>query len=117
MSTTLDPHAEAEKAKGRAPQPPVEEQVGRLNRTRESMERHGIDVLLLYGSAGSPEMTRYLAGYVHVFPGASSLLVIPLEGTPVPPDRPALASRRGRRDVVDRGREAVPEPGPEMACR
>ena len=83
MSTTLDPHAEIEKAKGRAPQPPVEEQVGRLNRTRESMERHGIDVLLLYGSAGSPEMTRYLAGYVHVFPGASSLLVIPLQGTPV----------------------------------
>jgi Xaa-Pro aminopeptidase len=83
MSTTLDPHAEIEKAKGRAPQPPVEEQIGRLNRTRESMERHGIDVLFLYGSAGSPEMTRYLAGYVHVFPGASSLLVIPLEEAPV----------------------------------
>jgi Xaa-Pro aminopeptidase len=83
MSTTLDPHAEIEKAKGRAPQPPVEEQIGRLNRTRESMERHGIDVLFIYGSAGSPEMTRYLAGYVHVFPGASSLLVIPLEEAPV----------------------------------
>jgi Xaa-Pro aminopeptidase len=83
MSTTIDPHAEVEKARGRAPQPPVEEQVGRLNRTRESMERHGIDVLLLYGSSASPEMTRYLAGYVHVFPGASSLLVIPLEGSPV----------------------------------
>ena len=54
MSTTLDPHAEVEKARGRAPQPPVEEQVGRLNRTRESMERHGIDVLLLYGSVGEP---------------------------------------------------------------
>jgi Xaa-Pro aminopeptidase len=83
MSATLDRHAEGEKAKGRAPQPPMEEQVARLNRARESMERHGIDVLLVYGSSGNPEMTRYLAGYVHVFPGASSLLVIPLEGSPV----------------------------------
>ena len=83
MSAILDRDAEVEKAKGRAPQPPVEEQVGRLSRTRESMERHGIDVLLVYGSSGSPEITRYLAGYVHVFPGASSLLVIPLEEPPV----------------------------------
>jgi Xaa-Pro dipeptidase len=83
MSATLDRFAEVEKAKGRAPRPPAEEQLDRLSRTRESMERHGIDVLLVYGSSGSPEITRYLAGYVHVFPGASSLLVIPLERPPV----------------------------------
>lgn len=48
------------------------------------MERHGLDALLVYGSAGvNHDPIRYLAGYVHVFPGASSLLLLPLESDPV----------------------------------
>ena len=80
----LDPVAEAEKAAGRAPQPPREEQEGRLRRVRESMARHGLDGIVVFGSAGvSPEPVRYLSGYVHVFPGACSLLVLPLEHDPI----------------------------------
>jgi Xaa-Pro aminopeptidase len=80
----LDAGAEAEKARGRAPRPPAEEQEGRLARVRAAMERHELDGVLLYGSANaSPEPIRYLAGYVHVFPGASSLLVISADRPPI----------------------------------
>jgi Creatinase/Prolidase N-terminal domain len=82
--TELDHAAETEKSKGRAPKPPVEEQEGRLRRARESMERHGLDGLVAYGSAAvDADPIRYLAGYVHVFPGACSLLILPLDGDPV----------------------------------
>jgi Xaa-Pro dipeptidase len=48
------------------------------------MELHGLDALLVYGSAAwNHDPIRYLAGYVHVFPGASSLLVLPLEREPI----------------------------------
>src|SRR5918998_6758208 len=80
----LDTAAEAEKARGRAPKPPADEQEGRLARARAAMERLGVDGVLLYGSANtSPEAIRYLAGYVHVFPGASSLLVLSLDRPPI----------------------------------
>jgi Xaa-Pro aminopeptidase len=80
----IDLAAEAEKSEGRAPKPPAEEREGRLRRARESMERDGLDGLLLYGSAAvESDPIRYLAGYVHVFPSASSLLILPLEGDPV----------------------------------
>ena len=62
-------------------------------------------------------MTRYLAGYVHVFPGASSLLVIPLEGTPVLLiDQPWHLEEASRMSWIEDVR-AVPEPGAEMARR
>jgi Xaa-Pro aminopeptidase len=80
----LDPIAEAEKAAGRAPKPPAEEQEGRLRRVRESLERHHLDGVVVFGSAGiHPEPIRYLSGYVNVFPGACSLLVLPLERDPI----------------------------------
>jgi Xaa-Pro aminopeptidase len=81
---TLDPAAELEKARGRAPKPPAEEQRERLRRARESLQAHDLDAMLVFGSAGgNADPIRYLAGYVHVFPGASSLLVLPVEGEPV----------------------------------
>lgn len=82
--TTLDVQAELERSAGRAPKPPLEEQRGRLQRARAAMERHGIDGVVVYGSAGvNADPIRYLSGYVHVFPGASSLLFLPLERDPV----------------------------------
>ena len=83
IGAPIDLDAEVEKSAGRAPKPPAEEQRGRLRRARESMEARGLEALLVYGSAADADPIRYLAGYVHVFPGASSLLVLPLEGDPV----------------------------------
>lgn len=84
MTATVDLAAELEKSAGRAPKPPREEQQGRLRRAREALQERGLDALLVYGSAGvNADPIRYLAGYVHVFPGASSLLVLPVEGAPV----------------------------------
>lgn len=69
---------EIEKSRGRAPQPPVEEQRRRLSAVRELLAENSLDGLLVYGSAETkPEPIRYLAGYVHVFPSACSLLLIP----------------------------------------
>lgn len=80
----LGPAAEAEMAAGRAPKPPAEELAGRLRRARESLERRGLDGLVAFGSAGVfPEPIRYLSGYLNVFPGACSLLVLPLERDPI----------------------------------
>ena len=84
MTPTADLRAELEKSAGRAPMPPVEERTGRLARARAAMERHGVEGLVVYGSAGvNADPIRYLAGYVHVFPGASSLLLVPLDRDPV----------------------------------
>jgi Xaa-Pro aminopeptidase len=84
MSATPALVNELEKSAGRAPKPPPGEQTGRLQRTRAAMERHGVEGLVVYGSAGvNADPIRYLSGYVHVFPGASSLLFVPLEHDPV----------------------------------
>jgi Xaa-Pro dipeptidase len=84
MSLLVDFEAEIEKSKGRPPKPPTEEQEGRLERARKAMAELELDALLLYGAAeANADAIRYLAGYVHVFPGASSLFLLPLEGKPV----------------------------------
>jgi Xaa-Pro aminopeptidase len=84
MSLILDFEAEVEKSRGRPPKPPGEEQEGRLQRAREAMAEQGLDALLVYGAAEvNADPIRYLSGYVHVFPGASSLFLLPLEGEPV----------------------------------
>ena len=84
MTTVFDVGAELEKSRGLAPKPPREEQEGRLARARAAMEQHGLDALLVWGSAGAnSDPIRYLAGYVHVFPTASSLLLVPLDRDPV----------------------------------
>jgi Xaa-Pro aminopeptidase len=84
VTAVLDVSAESEKAAGRAPKPPRSEQEGRLERARAALEAHALDGLVVYGSAAvNADPIRYLAGYVHVFPGASSLLVLPLERAPV----------------------------------
>jgi Xaa-Pro aminopeptidase len=80
----LDRAAEIEKSLGRAPQPPRDEQEARLARARALLDERGLDGLVAWGSAGvNADPIRYLAGYVHVFPGASSLLVLPVEGDPI----------------------------------
>ena len=84
MTAALDLQAELERSAGRAPKPPLEEQRGRLDRARAAMERHGLEGLVVYGSAGvNADPIRYLSGYVHVFPGASSILLVPLDREPV----------------------------------
>jgi Xaa-Pro aminopeptidase len=84
MSVILDFDAEVEKSRGRAPKPPAEEQEGRFRRAREAMAAQSLDALLLYGAAeANADSIRYLSGYVHVFPGASSLVLLPLEGEPI----------------------------------
>ena len=84
MSVVFDVEAELEKSRGRAPKPPEAERKDRARRAREAIEHHGLDGLLVFGSAGvNADPVRYLSGYVHVFPGASSLLLLPLEGDPV----------------------------------
>jgi Xaa-Pro dipeptidase len=48
------------------------------------MAEQGLDALLVYGAAEvNADPIRYLSGYVHVFPGASSLFLLPLEGDPI----------------------------------
>lgn len=84
MSVLFDDALELEKARGRAPQPPPEEQEARLARSRALLADRGVDGVVAWGSAGAnADPIRYLAGYVHVFPGASSLLVLPLERDPI----------------------------------
>ncbi|HXV34106.1 MAG TPA: Xaa-Pro peptidase family protein [Gaiellaceae bacterium] len=84
MSSLLDDPAVLEKSKGRAPRPPVEEQAGRLERARAAMDAHELDGLLVWGSASAnSDPIRFLSGYLHVFPGASSLLLVPRERDPV----------------------------------
>jgi Xaa-Pro aminopeptidase len=84
VTTTLDLAAEVEKSRGRPPKPPADERASRLGRAREAVQERRLDGLLVYGSAGvNADPVRYLAGYVHVFPGASSLLLVPLDRDPV----------------------------------
>ncbi|HEX5467632.1 MAG TPA: M24 family metallopeptidase [Gaiellaceae bacterium] len=84
MSVVLNFDAEVEKSRGRPPKPPAEEQAGRLSRAREAMAARELDALLVYGAAEvNADPIRYLSGYVHVFPGASSLLLLPLEKDPI----------------------------------
>lgn len=84
MTSLFDVPAELEKSKGLAPKPPDEECESRLARARAAMVEHELDALLVWGSAGAnSDPIRYLAGYVHVFPTASSLLLLPLESDPV----------------------------------
>jgi Xaa-Pro aminopeptidase len=84
VSSLLDDSAVLEKSKGRAPRPPVEEQAGRLERARTAMDAHELDGLLVWGSASAnSDPIRFLSGYLHVFPGASSLLLVPREHDPV----------------------------------
>jgi Xaa-Pro aminopeptidase len=73
-----------EQSQGRAPKPPAEEQEERLARARAAMEAHELDGLLVWGSAAANcDPIRFLSGYVHVFPGASSLLLLPRDREPV----------------------------------
>jgi Xaa-Pro aminopeptidase len=82
--TAVDLFGELEKARGRAPQPPSEEQQGRLARVQTSLDANGLEGLVVWGSASTnPDPIRYLAGYVHVFPGASSLLVLSADRDPI----------------------------------
>ncbi len=81
---TVAADAEREQSRGLAPKPPLREQEDRLRRARAAMQPRGLDGVVLYATAGgNADPTRYLAGYVHVFPSASSLLILPVEGDPI----------------------------------
>jgi Xaa-Pro aminopeptidase len=109
---TLNFDAELEKSRGRAPKPPVEEHEGRLRRAREAMRARELDALLVYGSAEvNADPIRYLSGYVHVFPSASSLLLLPLDGEPVLLlDQPWHLDEARKMSLVEDVR-AYPNPG------
>jgi Xaa-Pro aminopeptidase len=84
VSSLIGDILDLEKSKGRAPKPPVEEQEGRLERARAAMDARELDGLLVWGSASAnSDPIRFLSGYLHVFPGASSLLLVPRERDPV----------------------------------
>jgi Xaa-Pro dipeptidase len=112
MSLMLDFDAEVEKSRGRPPKPPGEEQEGRLRRAGEAMAEQGLNALLVYGAAEvNADPIRYLSGYVHVFPGASSLFLLPLEGDPVLLiDQPWHLEEARKMAFVDDVR-AYPNPG------
>jgi Xaa-Pro aminopeptidase len=73
-----------ERSKGYSPQPPAGERALRLERVRAAVDAHELDGLLVWGSASAnSDPIRFLSGYLHVFPGASSLLLVPRERDPV----------------------------------
>ncbi|MGH7903483.1 MAG: M24 family metallopeptidase [Candidatus Dormibacteraceae bacterium] len=79
-----DWEGEAAKARGLAPRPPARECSSRLTRARAELAGRGLDGILIYGASGSnPEPVRYLAGYVHVYPSAASILIVPAVGAPI----------------------------------
>jgi Xaa-Pro aminopeptidase len=79
-SVPFDMEAEVEKSLGRAPTPPPEVQDERMARIRTYIDEEDLDGVLLYGDASHPDITRHLAGYVHVFHYAYTLILIPSEG-------------------------------------
>ena len=84
MRTETSAALDLERSKGRSPKPPAGEREGRLERARAAMDAHELDGLLVWGSASANcDPIRFLSGYIHVFPGASSLLLVPRERDPV----------------------------------
>ena len=99
MSHLLDDAVAREQSQGRPPKPPVEEQEGRLERVRASLDAHELDGLLVWGSASANcDPIRFLSGYVHVFPGASSLLLVPRVDGETVAHNPSPKDQRG---VID----------------
>ena len=84
MRTETPAALDLERSQGRSPKPPVEEQQNRLQRARTAMDARKLDGLLVWGSAAANgDPISFLSGYIHVFPGASSLLLVPRERDPV----------------------------------
>lgn len=76
--------AQRRKAAGVPESPPPEEQQRRLRRLRDRLAADDLDALVAYGSGPTnPDAVRYLAGYVHPFPRARSVLVVPVDAAPV----------------------------------
>jgi len=72
------------RAEGIPPAPPADRQRRRLERARAALADRGVDGVLLYATGSRrPDPVRYLSGYVHVFPRAQSLLLLPADGDPV----------------------------------
>jgi len=77
----MDDRNQRLEAAGIPPSPPVEEQRRRQKRLRELLAAHKLDGLVIYGSGPTnPDPVRYLSGYVHPFPRAWSILVVPADG-------------------------------------
>lgn len=73
-----------QRAAGVPPPPPAEERRRRRRRLRDRLADHDLDGLVAYGSGPTnPDPVRYLAGYVHPFPRARSVLVAPVDGESV----------------------------------
>lgn len=76
--------AQRRKAEGVPPGPPADERDRRLRRLRDDLAARDLDALVAYGSGPTnPDPVRYLTGYVHPFPRARSVLVVPVDEPPV----------------------------------
>jgi Xaa-Pro aminopeptidase len=102
------------RAAGVPPGPPPAERARRLRTLREALRDRGLDGAVVYGSGPThPDAVRYLSGYVHPFPRARSLLVVPASGPTV-----LVIDREWHREAaramtwVD-GVRAVPERDPD----
>jgi len=76
----MEGSAQRRKAEGVPPSPPADERDRRLRRLRDELAARDADALLAYGSGPTnPDPARYLAGYVHPFPRARSVLLAPVD--------------------------------------
>ncbi len=71
------------KAQGVPPRPPDDEFERRIERVYDVLDEHGVDGVVVYGTGSTPDPIRYLTGYVHVFPRARSLLILPRQSDPI----------------------------------
>lgn len=82
-SVPFDMAAERERSRGRYPTPPESVTKERLQRVRASMDDHDLDGVVVFGDGSHPDNILHLAGFIHVFHYAYSLLVVPAEEPPV----------------------------------
>lgn len=80
----LDKCTQRAKAAGIPPSPPAKELHRRRKRLADLLAASDLDGLVVYGSGPTnPDPVRYLSGYVHPFPRARSILVVPSDGATV----------------------------------
>ncbi|AEN07013.1 Xaa-Pro peptidase family protein [Halolamina sp.] len=80
----MDDRTQRARAAGVPPSPPAEERRRRRERLGELFAARDLDGLVVYGSGPTnPDPVRYLSGYVHPFPRARSVLVVPADGAAV----------------------------------
>lgn len=80
----MDDRTQRARAAGVPPPPPAEERRRRRQRLEDRLATRDLDGLVVYGSGPTnPDPVRYLSGYVHPFPRARSVLVVPADDAAV----------------------------------